>query len=132
MQTESISLSAKIPERIRRLEDLAYNFWWSWHREARDLFKMLDYTLWRSTGHNPVNMLLEVSPERLEELAADPVFLLQYDAVMMALNSDLGNGHLWFPSEYPDLMARPVAYLSAAAKQSLPPPDPRATGVFRF
>jgi len=122
MQAEPMLLSAKIPERIRHLEDLAYNFWWSWHRDARDLFKMLDYTLWRSTGHNPVNMLLEVSPERLEELAADPVFLLQYDAVMMALNSDLSNGHLWFPSENPDLMTRPVAYFSAefGLHQSLP------------
>ena len=69
MQAETVSLSAKIPPRITRLEELAYNFWWSWHRAARDLFKRLDYPLWRSTGHNPAKMLLEVSPERLEELA---------------------------------------------------------------
>lgn len=113
MQTEASSLSAKIPLRIVRLEELAYNFWWSWHREARDLFKILDYSLWRSTGHNPVKMLLEVSPERLEELAAAPLFLRQYDAVSMALDADLSNGHLWFPAQYPDLTARPVAYFSA-------------------
>jgi len=113
VQTEASSLSAKIPPRIARLEELAYNFWWSWHREARDLFKMLDYSLWRSTGHNPVKMLLEVSPERLEELAAAPLFLRQYDAVLMALDADLSNGHLWFPAQYPDLTARPVAYFSA-------------------
>ncbi len=113
MQTEASSLSAKIPPRIVRLEELAYNFWWSWHREARDLFKILDYSLWRSTGHNPVKMLLEVSPERLEELAAAPLFLRQYDAVLMALDADLSNGHLWFPAQYPDLTARPVAYFSA-------------------
>lgn len=122
MQTEPISLSTKIPKRIARLEELAYNFWWSWHRKARDLFKMLDYPLWRSTGHNPVKMLLEVSPERLEELAADPVFLLQYDAVLMALDRDLDNGHLWFPTRYPDLITCPIAYFSAefGLHQSLP------------
>jgi len=122
VQIEVSSLSAKIPPRIARLEDLAYNFWWSWHREARDLFKMLDYPLWRSTGHNPVKMLLEASPERLEELAADPLFLRQYDAVLIALDADIGNGHLWFPVKYPDLMARPVAYFSAefGLHQSLP------------
>jgi glycogen phosphorylase len=107
------SLSAKLPRRIARLEELAYNFWWSWHRAARDLFKMLDYPLWHSTSHNPVQMLLEVSPERLEELATSPLFLRQYDAVMMALESDLGNGHLWFPGEHSDLLDRPVAYFSA-------------------
>jgi starch phosphorylase len=122
VQSEIPSLSAKIPPRIARLEELAYNFWWSWHREARDLFKMLDYPLWRSTGHNPVKMLREVSPEQLEELAADPLFLRQYDAVSMALDADLSNGHLWFPDQHPDLMARPIAYFSAefGLHQSLP------------
>jgi hypothetical protein len=70
VQSETQPLSAKIPSRIARLEQLAYNFWWSWHREARDLFKMLDYPLWRSTGHNPVKILEDVSQGRLEELAA--------------------------------------------------------------
>ncbi|MEA3341087.1 MAG: alpha-glucan family phosphorylase [Chloroflexota bacterium] len=113
MQTEPALFSVKIPPRIARLEELAYNFWWSWHREARDLFKMLDYTLWRSTDHNPVQMLLQVSPERLKELTADPLFRRQYDAVLIALDTDLKNGHLWFPTKYPDLTNRSVAYFSA-------------------
>ena len=122
MQSDTPSLSAKIPPRIARIEELAYNFWWSWHREARDLFKMLDYPLWRSTGHNPVKMLREVPPGRLEELATDPLFLRQYDAVSIAFDADLTNGHLWFPDKYPDLMARPMAYFSAefGLHQSLP------------
>ncbi|MEA3376947.1 MAG: alpha-glucan family phosphorylase [Chloroflexota bacterium] len=113
MNQEQTSLSAKLPHRIARLEELAYNFWWSWHREARDLFKMLDYTLWRTTSHNPVQMLLEVTPERLTKVAADPLFLRRYDAVTIALDADLKNGHLWFPAKYPDLTNRPVAYFSA-------------------
>jgi len=122
VKSERHPLSTKIPPRIARLEELAYNFWWSWHREARDLFKMLDYPLWRSTGHNPVKMLLEVPPERLQELASDPLFLRQYDAVLIALDSDIGNGHLWFPTQYADLSTRPVAYFSAefGLHQSLP------------
>jgi starch phosphorylase len=106
-------LSEKIPVRIAGLERLAYNFWWSWHRGSRDLFKMLDRTLWRSTGHNPVKMLREVDAEVLEALAADPLFLKQYDAVMMELESDLRNGHLWFPTQYPELVESPIAYFSA-------------------
>ena len=113
MEAETPSLSDKIPERIARLEELAYNFWWSWHRQARDLFKMLDYPLWRSTGHNPVKMLLEMSPEQLEARSDDPLFLRQYDTVVMAFERDMTNGHLWFPTMYPDLVSRPVAYFSA-------------------
>jgi starch phosphorylase len=116
------SFSDKIPPRIARLGELAYNFWWSWHREARDLFKMLSHPLWRRTGHNPVKMLLEVSPERLKELASDPLFLRQYDAVVMAFDADMRNGHLWFPAQYSGLMGGPVAYFSAefGLHQSLP------------
>lgn len=122
MQPDSFLPSDKIPRRIGRLEELAGNLWWSWRREARDLFKKLDHPLWRSTGHNPVKMLLEVAPARLQELASDPVFLRQYDAVLMALDADLSNGHLWFPARWPGLMSRPVAYFSAefGLHQSLP------------
>jgi starch phosphorylase len=104
------------------LEELAYNFWWSWHRPARELFKMIDHPLWLSTGHNPVQILLEVSPERLNELASDPLFLRQYGAVLMELDADMRNGHLWFPKVYPELRERPVAYFSAefGLHQSLP------------
>jgi starch phosphorylase len=122
VQIQAVEIGARIPERIARLEELAYNFWWSWHRQARDLFKMLDYTLWRTTGHNPVKMLMEVSADRLAAVASDPIFLLQYDSVVMAFDRDLKNGHLWFVSAYPDLASRPVAYFSAefGLHQSLP------------
>ena len=113
MDQERKTTAGELPKRIARLEELAYNFWWSWHREARDLFKILDYTLWRTTSHNPVQMLREISRERLEQVAADPLFLRQLDAVMLALDSDVENGHLWFPNSYPDLTERPVAYFSA-------------------
>jgi len=112
----------KLPPRIARLSDLAYNLWWSWHQEARDLFKLLDFPLWRSTNHNPVRMLEEASPERLARAAKDPLFLRHYDAVMLAFDRDLQNGHRWFPHEYPELTDRPVAYFSAefGLHQSLP------------
>ena len=115
-------MTDKLPKRIARLEELAYNFWWSWHRQARDLFKTLDYPLWRSTGHNPVEMLREVAVERLQNLARDPVFLLQYDAVLLAFDNDLTKEQLWFPTQYAELVDQHVAYFSAefGIHQSLP------------
>jgi starch phosphorylase len=101
-----------IPERIRRLGDLADNLWWSWHPPARNLFKAVSYPLWKSTRHNPVRMLQLVSPERLEALARDPRFLAHYDQVLAAFDADLGDGHLWFPAQHPELRA-PLAYFSA-------------------
>ncbi len=103
----------KLPARIERLADLAYNLWWSWHQEARELFRTLDYPLWRATGHNPVRILREMPPERLENMARDPAFLRQYDAVILAFERDLSNGHLWFTQLYPHLRDRPIVYFSA-------------------
>jgi len=122
LEVQKTSTLDKIPPRIVRIEELANNLWWSWHREARDLFKMLDHPLWRSTDQNPVEMLRKISPERLEEVVKDPLFLRQYDAVMMALDSDIKNGHLWFPKEHPDLTDEVIAYFSAefGLHQSMP------------
>ena len=46
-----------LPARIERLPELAVDLWWSWHDEARLVFRSLDYPLWRATAHNPVRML---------------------------------------------------------------------------
>ena len=102
-----------IPDRIRRLGDLADNLWWSWHPPARNLFKAISYPLWKSTRHNPLRMLQLVAPERLETLAGDSEFLAHYDQVVAAFDADLADGHLWFGREYPELTKSPVAYFSA-------------------
>ena len=101
-----------VPERIRRLSDLAGNLWWSWHPPARNLFKSVSYPLWKSTKHNPVRMLQLVSPERLDALSRAPDFLADYDRVVAAFDTELEDGHLWFSSLHPD-KDRPVAYFSA-------------------
>ena len=54
-----------LPARIARLNELAYDLWWSWNAEAREVFRDLDYPLWRFTDHNPVLLLHLVEPERL-------------------------------------------------------------------
>ncbi len=110
---ESINLQEKLPPRIARLEDLAYNFWWSWHRASRDLFKRLARTLWTTTRHNPVRILREISPERLVELSKDPIFLRDYDAVLMHMDRDIQNGDSWYTQAYPELHHHPIAYFSA-------------------
>ncbi|HSM55384.1 MAG TPA: alpha-glucan family phosphorylase [Candidatus Sulfomarinibacteraceae bacterium] len=106
-------LREKMPEKINRLPELAYNLWWSWNPYARGLFKRLDYTLWRSTQHNPVQMLQEIRRERLQAAAEDSAFCRHYNKVMMELDREIENGHLWFPDTYPELARRPVAYFSA-------------------
>ena len=112
----------KIPERIGRIEELANNLWWSWHHRGRDLFRALDYVLWRLSGHNPVKQLRDVTPDRLQRLAADPEFLALYDSVMTEFDAEMANKGRWFNANYPHLLDGPVAYFSMefAIHNSLP------------
>lgn len=116
------SLGWKIPARIGRIEELAYNLWWSWHPEARELFRNLNYVLWRIGGHNPVMQLRETSPERLQQLASDSQFVALYDAVMARFDAEVLADKTWFVANYQDLLKGPVAYfcMEFAIHTSLP------------
>jgi starch phosphorylase len=109
------------PERIARLEELAVDLWWSWHAEAREVFRRIDYALWRATAHNPVRMLRLLPRETLERAATDPSFLALYDGAVAALDDARTARNTWWSHRFPHLHG-PIAYFSAefALHQSLP------------
>jgi starch phosphorylase len=109
-------------DRISRLNELARDLSWSWNPRAREVFRSLDYTLWRETAHNPVQMLRTVSPERLDRAAKNPTFLANYDAAIEALEKARAAAGTWWPTRFPQLADRQIAYFSAefALHQSLP------------
>jgi len=111
-----------LPLRIGRLDELANNLWWSWHPQARNVFRTLDYQLWKLSGHNPVMELHEVKIETLQAAFTDPSFLTLYDSVMSTFDSDILNSNTWFATNYSTLLDSPVAYFSMeyAIHNSLP------------
>jgi len=111
-----------MPERIGRLDELAHNLWWSWQPKARDLFRALDYPLWRASGHNPVKLLRDINPDKLQAAAGDPAFIARYDAVLAAFDADMSGVKTWFYTRYLGQMSEPIAYFSAeyAIHNSLP------------
>ena len=116
-------IQTKIPKSVHRLGELAFNLWWSWNTNARFLFKMLDQTLWKQTTHRPVKMLFEMSPEQIAQATSDPLFRRAFHGVLLEFDRDIKNGtQRWFPTKYPELMDRPIAYFSAefGLHQSLP------------
>src|SRR5512136_608441 len=112
----------KLPKRIGRLAELAYNLWWSWHPEGRRLFRTLDYGLWKAGGHNPVKILHEIGPEKLKAASTDPAFLALYDSVMASFDADMAANDTWFASKHRNRLTGPIAYFSAefAIHSSLP------------
>jgi glycogen phosphorylase len=116
-------LTAQIlPSRIIGLNELSYNLWWSWHTEARELFKMLDRPLWKETGHNPVQLLQQIPVYKLVAAAEHPLFLKQYDRVMEHFGCDMAESGQWCFRNHPELKNHTIAYFSMefAIHNSLP------------
>ena len=112
-----------LPDRIRRLEELACDLWWSWHYRARDVFRRVDYPLWRETAHNPVRMLRLTDRERLKSLAENRGFLAMYDSVVHDLDVARTARDTWWAQNFGGKAAGArIAYFSAefALHQSLP------------
>lgn len=110
-----------LPERIRGIERLSYNLWWSWHRPALELFPAISLQAWRESEYNPLRMLALLPQELLDSVASDPEFLESYDAVMDEFDASLASHTGWFTAEHGAPRA-PLAYFSAeyAFHHSLP------------
>src|SRR5262245_16630517 len=111
-----------LPKRIEGLHELASNLWWSWNPGAREVFRYLDYPLWRRTHHNPLRMLNLVTAERFDELVQDSFFLQTYDdAIEKLIRTQSGTGTWWSEQKY-SLPNFSIAYFSAefALHQSVP------------
>ena len=97
------------------------DLWWTWNTSAREVFRRLDYPLWRQTAHNPVLMLRLVSPEILAAAATDDRFLALYDTAIDALDAARSARDTWWQRRVTQSNGS-VAYFSAefALHQSLP------------
>jgi len=105
--------SFDLPERLAGLGQLALNLWWSWHPEARMLFKMLDRQVWKESVHNPIRTLRELPREVLEAAAGDAEYLRRYDAVLARFQEYVASKGEWFGQRVDDPGSRPIVYFSA-------------------
>ncbi len=101
-----------LPQRLNRLSELAYNLWWTWEPEAGRLFGRLDYDLWGRIGHNPIRLLREIDPQRLNQAANDQEYLAVFDHVFAQFDAYMNQKNTWTNRTYPELNGRPIAYFS--------------------
>ncbi|MEO6022482.1 MAG: alpha-glucan family phosphorylase, partial [Burkholderiales bacterium] len=82
-----LEVNPKIPHRLRRLEEIADNLWYSWHRPTRTLFSRLDRNLWRAVNNSPKEFLRRVDERRLIEASNDQVFLSTFNQILSDYDS---------------------------------------------
>ena len=76
-----------IPEKLIFLEELSRNIWWSWTKEAVDLFASIDPELWEEAEQNPIMFLEQVPYERLQAMANSKEFLDQLEDLRNAYSA---------------------------------------------
>ena len=111
-----------LPKRIRRLGELAYNLWWSWHPEAQDLYEFIDPVVWEQSHHNPVLFLQDIPRKKLNATIQRHDYLELYDRVMARFDAYMNAEDRWFQRNRADAQDFQVAYLCAefAIHGSLP------------
>jgi len=92
---------------------LARNLWWSWHPEVTNLFRELDPVRFRQLGHNPIALLAEFTPERLEARAAELVLYSRINQAFRRLKEYLAAESTWSHVHAGVLGSKPVVYFSA-------------------
>ena len=98
-----------LPPEVERLRDLAYDLWWSFNPKASMLFAWIDPEHWRRY-HNPVELLINVDPQKWVGLLRDTEFLEAYRQTIESL--DHARNRRKFMDDQPGLLSGPVAYFS--------------------
>ena len=102
-----------LPPNLEPLRELALNLWWTWDREALDLFRHLDAGLWEKTYHNPVAMLGQISQEQLDAASKNSMFLARLEVIRRKFK-EYHETSSWFETNHNDepLHNLQIAYFS--------------------
>ncbi len=101
-----------LPKNLENLREIAYNIYWSWNADARELFRRLDRELWEESHHNPVMMLGYMSQQRLEEISHDDGFVAHLERVYNKLKNYLVE-KTWYQKNYSYPENFNIVYFSA-------------------
>src|SRR5918911_4366822 len=105
-----------LPEPLRALERLAWNYWWSWTRDGAAVFRDLDPQVWELCEHNPRCLLAETSEFRLMQMATDPVYTERVRELAERFDEYMAQTQTWgLPGQQKKKITpeRPVAYFCA-------------------
>ena len=85
----SVEIRPVLPQRLKRLDELANDLYFSWDRRVRRLFRHLNPDCWGNCSHNPKLFLRRISQRQLDAAVHDPVFLEEYRSVLSAYDTYL-------------------------------------------
>lgn len=72
-----IDVHQNLPENLKKLQEIAYNLWWVWNSDAKNIFRYIDNEAWHKAQSNPIVLLNIISYDKLVELGKDEHFMEQ-------------------------------------------------------
>ncbi|NQS98055.1 MAG: alpha-glucan family phosphorylase [candidate division Zixibacteria bacterium] len=117
----TFNVTPKLPEPLKPLYTLAYNFYWCWNYDVIELFRWLDRELWETVKHNPILLLGTIDQSKIEEASTDDGFIARLDRVSAKFNEYISSS-AWFGKTHGDRPKGSIAYFSAeyGITESLP------------
>ncbi|MBI2343066.1 MAG: alpha-glucan family phosphorylase [Deltaproteobacteria bacterium] len=121
MKIESFVVLPDTPEKLKCLNELAYNLYFSWTPEVLQLFEQLDPELWTSVHANPVRMLSMLPQETLNAAVENESYLVEAAAIYERFRQYM-DAPTWHARQHGPSHAPQIAYFSAefAFHESLP------------
>ncbi len=118
---KTFTISPLLPDRLKRLYELAYNLRWSWNADMRELFRRLDMDLWEEVGHNPVLLLSRIDQKILEKRAQDDSYVYMLDQIAKEFDQSMQRT-TWYQQEKKLNNNLKIAYFSMeyGISESLP------------
>jgi starch phosphorylase len=101
-------LADRLPEPLRPLARVAYNYRWSWARDGDAVFRDLDPFRWELTGRNPTRFLADLWPSSITAAERDDALVARAAALASAVDDDLARPERPRPG-----IDGPVAFLCA-------------------
>ncbi len=76
---KEVTVQSNLPKGLEKLREIAYNLWWVWNSDAKNIFRYIDNEAWHRAQSNPVMLLNITSYEKMMQLAEDKQFMEQLD-----------------------------------------------------
>ncbi len=101
----------QLPSKLKDLNTIAYNCWWSWNEDAQDLFRELNDQSWQKF-RNPVAVLNDTEQAVFAKMAKDAAYVKRVNEVYKRMKSYLDQKETWYAQNFPAEIDKPLVYFS--------------------
>ena len=105
----------ELPTTLKPLDELSWNYWWSWAPDGAEVFRDLDPNLWQQCEQNPRLVLGQITDLRLTQVAADPDYADRVQKLYERFSAYMSDAQPWPKLQLKRYITRetPIAYFCA-------------------